>query len=182
MSARIEPTTPENAPEATRPLLAQMKQAFGMIPQLYATIGHSPASLQGVLAWDAGLGKGALSKRELEQLHLHVSELNGCGYCIAAHSAVARGAGLSTEEIEAARAGSGANPRENALLGLARRVVRTGGAHTGSELAQAREAGVSDAAIVDAIAVVALKTFTNAVALVAQTTIDFPKVKRMPAD
>lgn len=182
MPARIDPTTPETAPEATRPLLAQMKQAFGMIPQLYATIGHSPASLQAVLGWGAALDRSALSKREIELLHLHVSELNGCGYCIAAHSAVAKGAGLSVEEIERARAGTGASPREDALLGLARRVVRTGGAHAGSELAQAREAGISDAAIIDALAVVALKTFTNAVALVAQTPIDFPKVKRMPAD
>nr|MBA2540829.1 carboxymuconolactone decarboxylase family protein [Deltaproteobacteria bacterium] len=60
--------------------------------------------------------------------------------------------------------------------------VRTGGARAGGEVAQAREAEVSDATIIDVLAMVALKTFTNAVALVAQTRVDFPKAPRSPQD
>ncbi|HEU4410476.1 MAG TPA: carboxymuconolactone decarboxylase family protein [Polyangiaceae bacterium] len=180
MTHRIAPTTPANAPEATKPLLAQMKSALGMIPNLYATAGHSPGTLDAVLRWGAAIDEGGLSRREIEQLHLHVSELNGCAYCVAAHGALAARAGLSAAEAEAARAGLGANERESALLALARRVVRTGGAQAGTELARAREAGVGDREIVDVLAIVALKAFTNALALVAETEIDFPKARRSP--
>lgn len=183
MSVKIAPTTATTAPEATKPILANIKQAFGMIPNLFATIGHSPGALSALLTWDQALNSGQnLSKREIEQLNLHVSELNGCGYCLAAHSAIGKGAGLSVDEIEEARLGIGANARENALLALARRVVHSGGGRAGAEFTAAREAGVSDAAIVDVIAAVALKTFTNAVALVANTSIDFPKAARSPSE
>jgi len=40
---------------------------------------------------------------------------------------------------------------------------------------------VSDAAIINVSSVVALKTFTNAVAIVSQTEIDFPRGSRLPA-
>jgi uncharacterized peroxidase-related enzyme len=183
MTAKLVPTTAVTAPEATRPLLAALKQGLGMVPNLYATIGHSSGTLASLLAWDRALtDAGNLSKRELEQLNLHISELNGCGYCLAAHTALGKLAGLSPEEIDQARLGMAATPREQALLALARRVVRTGGGRTGTEFAAAKEAGISDAAIIDVIAVVALKTFTNAVALVANTDIDFPRTARMPSE
>ena len=181
MTARIAPTTTTTAPDATRPLLAQLQQGLGKVPNLFATIGHSPGALASLLAWDGALAQGALSRREIELLNLHVSELNGCAYCLSAHGALGAMQKIPAADLERARAGLGANPREDALLALARRVVRTGGAHAGGELARAREAGISDAAIVDTLALVALKTFTNAVALVAQTEVDFPRAPHLPA-
>ena len=181
MTLRIQPPTRETAPEATRPILDQLQKGLGMVPNLFAAIGHSPGSLTSLLAWDAAVAKGSLSKREIELLNLHVSELNGCAYCISAHGALGARVGLSSSDIEAARDGRGASERESALLALARRVVRTGGAHTQTELARAREAGISDAELVDTIAIVALKTFTNAVALVGKVEVDFPKQPRLPA-
>ncbi len=183
MASRIAPATPVNAPEASKPIFAAIKSGLGMLPNLYATVGLSPGSLQSVLGWDQALTDGKnLSKREIELLNLHISDLNGCGYCLGAHAAIGKGAGLSPEDIDKARVGIGANARENALLALARRVVRTGGARSGAELSQAREAGVSDAAVVDVLAAVALKTFTNSLAIVAQTEIDFPKVRNTPGE
>jgi uncharacterized peroxidase-related enzyme len=180
--SRIQPTTETNAPDATKPILAQLKQGLGMVPNLFATIGHSPGSLAGVMGWDAAVGKGTLSKREIELLNLHISELNGCGYCVRAHNALGKMSGLNDNDIQSARDGVGANEREHALLAFARRVVRTGGARAGTEVARLREAGVKDAAIIDVLAIVALKTFTNAVAVVAQTDIDFPKAARLASE
>ncbi|QRK12654.1 hypothetical protein JQX13_23045 [Archangium violaceum] len=65
-------------------------------------------------------------------------------------------------------------------LALARRVVRTGGHGAGGELVRAREAGLSDAEVVDVIAAVTLRSFTNAVAVVAQTELDWPKAPALP--
>jgi uncharacterized peroxidase-related enzyme len=178
--ARIDVTTLDNAPEATRPLLIALEQRFGMVPNLFATIGQSPEALDSLLVAIDKLSKGALSAREIELVNLHASEVNGCAYCVSAHTALGKRAGLTVDEIEAGRAGHGANRREQAILRLVARVVRTGGGGAGAELTAAREAGLSDREIVEVLAHVALKAFTNAVGLVAQTEIDFPKPSRLP--
>lgn len=179
--SRIAPTTLADAPAATRPMLESLQKNLGMVPKLFATIGHSPESLAMLLGAMDSLGRASLSKREVELINLYASELNGCGYCVSAHGTLARGAGIDPDGVRAARDGHGQNAREDALLGLVRRVVRTGGAGTGTELAALREAGVSDREVVEVLAHVALKAFTNAVALVAQTEIDFPKQPRLPS-
>jgi uncharacterized peroxidase-related enzyme len=178
--ARIHPTTIDTAPDATRPLLEALKKNLGSTPNLFATIGHSPEALGMVLSAMETLGKGALSAREVEAINLHASELNGCAYCVSAHGALGRRAGLSPDDVQAARDGRGAGAREQAILALVRRVVRTGGGGAGTELAAAREAGVTDREVIEVLAHVALKAFTNAVALVAQTEIDFPRQPRLP--
>lgn len=182
MSPRIPVTTPSNAPEDSQPILAGLKQAIGMIPNVYATIGHSPGALRSVLTWGEALAAGGLSKREIEQLNLHISELNGCSYCVSAHGALGARAGLSATEIGLARDGKGANEREDALLAFARRVVRTGGARAGADLSRLREAGLTNAEVIDVLAVVALNAFRNAVNVVAVTDIDFPRAPRLPQD
>ncbi len=179
MSARIATPTMENAPEATRPILQNLKQMVGMVPNLFATIGHSSNALAALLHWDSTIAKGTLSKREIEQINLVVSEQNGCGYCTSAHTAIGRKVGLSEQETIDARRGIGSNEREQAVLDFARKIVRTGGSGTGAELERARAAGITDAELIDIIAVVMSKSFTNAVAIVAQTEIDWPRAKRI---
>jgi uncharacterized peroxidase-related enzyme len=178
--ARIQPTTKDNAPEATRPLLIALAKNLGMTPNLFATIGHSPEALAMLLSAMEQLGKGKLSAADVERINLYASELNGCAYCVSAHGGLGRRAGLSPDAIAEARRGQGSDARQQAIFDLVRRVVRTGGVGAGRELAGAREAGVSDGEVIEVLAHVALKAFTNAVALVAQTEIDFPKQPRLP--
>lgn len=180
MAARIDPTTPQTAPEDSKPLLEDLRRALGKVPNLYATVAHSPAALRGILELEEALAKGALTAREAELVKLHVSELNGCGYCLSAHTLLGTRAGLSRDEIMAGRAGQAGTPREAAILALARRIVRTGGSGAGTELAAAREAGLSDAEVVEIVAHVASKAFSNALAILARTEIDFPKAPRLP--
>jgi uncharacterized peroxidase-related enzyme len=180
MTARIPAVDRETAPAATRPLLDKLIAAFGKAPNLFATIGQSPAALGGYLAFIETLGMGALNQREIELINVYVSEVNGCGYCLSAHSLLAGKAGLTRDETLAARAGRAATPRESAILALALRIIRTGGGGAGGELARAREAGLSDGEIVEVIGHVASKAFTNAVALVAGTEIDFPRAPHLP--
>lgn len=180
--SRIPLSTEGQATEETTQILTQIRQKIGMVPNVYAVIGHSPASLANVLSWAKAVTRSGLTEREVEQLNLHIADLNGCSYCVSAHATVGRSAGLSPDEVDAARAGRGNTMRENALLAFGRRVVRTGGARAGSELNALREAGVSDAEIIDVLAVVALNAFRNAVNIVAQTEIDFPRPSHLPTD
>jgi uncharacterized peroxidase-related enzyme len=178
--SRIPPTTPETAPEATKPMLDALKKNLGMTPNLFATIGHSPEALGMLLSGMDGLSRGKLSPREVEAVNLYASELNGCGYCVSAHAGLGKRVGLAQADIDAVREGRGGTARESAILRLVQRVVRTGGGGAGTELAGAREAGLTDREVIEVLAHVALKSFTNAVALVAGTDIDFPKQPRLP--
>jgi uncharacterized peroxidase-related enzyme len=179
--ARIEAQTIETAPEASRPLLELIQRQMGMVPNLYATVANAPAALEMLLRGTEALAKGKLSAREIELVNTFTSELNGCGYCVSAHAMLGKRAGLSQAEIDGLRDGQGATAREQAILNLVRRVVRTGGASSGADLSRAREAGLSDGAVIEILAHLALKTFTTAVAAVAQTEIDVPKQPRLPA-
>jgi hypothetical protein len=78
-------------------------------------------------------------------------------------------------ESSDARLGRAAGNREEATRALARRVVRTGGPGAGTELIAVREAGLSDAEIIEVLARVAEKAFSDSVAILAQIEIDFPK-------
>lgn len=178
--SRIAVPTLQTAPAASRAVLEGIAQAFGALPNLFAVIGQSPAALGGYLAFSEALGQGALSRREQELIHLHVSELNGCGYCISAHGASAKRLDLTQADIDAARAGLGRSEREDAILALARRVVRTGGAQAGHELRRARAAGVTDAELIEVLAHVASKQFTNAVGVLTQVDIDLPRQENLP--
>lgn len=182
MPARIPPVTLASAPDEAKPILEGIKKAIGMVPNLYATLGHSPAALRGYLALSESLQAGKLSAREAELLALHVSELNGCSYCLSAHTALAARAGASPEDAAAAREGQSQIRREQAILALGRRIVRTGGARAGRELAEAREAGLTDGEVLEVVAHVAARALTNAAAILAETEIDFPKAPRLPSN
>jgi len=175
---RIEPVQPDHASPEQREALAAIKKAFGKVPALYATFGHSPGVLGALFQLQGALGKGALKSRERHLIDLHVSQLNGCGYCLSAHTAVAKMDGV--QDVEALRADEMSAPRERALVGLVRRVVLNGGALAGAEIDAARAAGLTDQEIVEAVTAAGLRSLFNALAIAAGTPIDWPTVPRIP--
>jgi uncharacterized peroxidase-related enzyme len=179
--SRITIPTATDAPADSRPLIEALARKFGRAPNLFATIGHSPAVLSSLLGAMDALSRGELSASEIEAINLHVSELNGCAYCVAAHGAIGKMGGLTADDLANYRRGLGRNAREDAILAFSRRIVRTGGAGAGTELEALSEAGVSEGAVIEIITHVALKALTNAVAIVAQTEVDFPRQPHMPS-
>lgn len=80
-----------------------------LIVELTARSGHSPIAqdiLGQALQYNATLAKGLLNKQEVEAIHLVVSEVSGCDYCLAAHTLIGKMAGYSVEHIQALRRGS----------------------------------------------------------------------------
>ena len=180
MSVRIPPLKPESASKEQREALEKVKAAVGNVPALFGTFGHAPNVLSAVMQFQAALAQGGLTRRDRELIDLHVSQLNGCGYCVSAHTVLGRMSGLTDEEMLRARDGHGETPRDAAVLALSRRVVRTGGLQAAAEVAQAREAGLSDAQIVEIVAATALRSLVTAVALVSGVELDFPRAPRTP--
>ena len=99
--------------------LNQVKASLGMVPNLFATLAHSPVALDGYLSLSKTLSRGRLSARQREIVALTVAQENECRYCLSAHTALANAAGITEAEALKARAGDGEDPLERALASFA---------------------------------------------------------------
>jgi uncharacterized peroxidase-related enzyme len=176
--SRITTPTVENTIEASKPLLAAVEKQLGVVPNMMKLVGHSPAALEGYLAFGGALGKGKLNVQLRERIALAVAEFNGCDYCLSAHDYLGRNvAKLSGFEIEAARNGQSEDARTQAALQFALQVAETRGRVSDADIASLRLAGFDEAAMVEIVANVAVNLFTNYINNVALTDIDFPVVQ-----
>ncbi len=173
---RIQPVNVADAIGETAALLAATKAAFGGTPNLFTTAAHSPAALETLLGLFAGTGKASLGPKVGEQIALAVAQVNGCGYCLSAHTAIGKMHGLDAAALTDARFASATSPKTTAVLRLALAIVNERGHISDEALATARAVGVTDAEVVEIVAHVALNVFTNYLNSVAATVIDFPVV------
>lgn len=178
---RIQPVDPSTAPERAKTLLDGVQKALGMTPKMMKTMAQSPAVLEGDLSLNKALSGGVLGAKFREQLALTVGQTNGCDYCLSAHSALGKMAGLTPDQISAARGASSADAKTQTGLQFAREVVTQRGQISDASLATVRAAGFSDAEIAEILAHVALNVFTNYFNLVAGTEVDFPLVRAAQA-
>ena len=132
---------------ATQAALLQAVQAkLGRVPNLLRGLANSPAALRGYLDLSAAVGADAtLTAHEREVIALAVAEANGCEYCLAAHSAIAKSTGMDADAIAAARRAEGGEPTAEAVAKLATAVVATRGRISEDDLNQFRAAGFDDA-------------------------------------
>jgi len=149
---------------------------MGFVPNVLATMAHSPAVLRAYVKMNEAFAAGRFSESERERIHLAISEGNGCHYCVSAHTAAAQQAGLSEGDARRARRGEADDARLAGALRFVRALVDQRGWAGEKELEQAREAGLDEGDIVELIGLVALNTLTNYTNHVAETEIDFPKV------
>lgn len=169
--------------DATGPaaqLFASIRAAIGTVPNVFLTAGtNSPLALSAALALDASVHKGSLSAREIEVIKLAVSEVSGCDYCVAAHTAIGKQAGLSRDAVLAARFGRpSGNSRFDALSAFVRALAGTSGTVPADVVANVRAEGYADQKIVDALLAITSITFTNLVNRVNDTPIDFPAAEQ----
>lgn len=165
-------------PGAATQIIAAVKAKVGAVPNIFATMAQSPAALEGFLAFNGALSSGLLSAAVREQIALAVAGENSCDYCASAHTFIAKAAGVDATEAARNLAGSATDPKVAAILGFARDVVRSRGllADPARSLNELRDAGLTEAEIVETLAHVGLNLFTNYFNHVANTEIDFPFV------
>ena len=177
MSRIPTPASIQDAPEAARPLLEAVKKKLGIVPNLFRLVANSPAALEGYLSLSGALEKGALPAQTRERIALAVAEINGCGYCLSAHTYIGRNlAKLDDAEITANRNGASNDPKADAAVRFAVRVTEARGHVSDEDVRAVKAAGYSDAQVVEIVQHVALNTWTNYINEVARTEIDFPVV------
>jgi len=175
--SRIPTHATEQTPAKSQPLLAAVQKQLGMVPNLFRIVANSPASLEAYLGFSGALNKGALAAPTRERIALAVAEVNGCAYCLSAHTYLARNlAKLDDAEITANRNGASNDVKADAAVRFAVKLARGRGQASDADIAALRQAGYSDSEIVEIIAHVALNTFTNYVNEALKTEIDFPVV------
>lgn len=174
--ARIQPVSYEQSTGKTKHLLDGVKAKLGTTPNMMTTMAQSPAVLEAYLNFSNALGTGNLNAGLREEIALISAEVNACGYCASAHTAIGKMVGLREDAILAARKGSSSDAKTDAALKFARNVIINRGEVSDSDIKSVRDAGFSDGEIAEIVANVALNIFTNYFNLIAQTEIDFPKV------
>jgi uncharacterized peroxidase-related enzyme len=179
--SRLPIPTRDDAPAASQPLLDAVGKQLGVIPNLFRLVGNSPAALEGYLGLNGALYK-ALDAKTRERIALAVAQVNGCDYCLSAHTYLGSNlVKLDAAELAANRHGRSNDPKADAALRFARTVAETRGQVSGADIAAVRGAGYSDAQVVEIVLLVALNFLTNLVNNVADTDIDFPVVSAKAA-
>ncbi|MDH6258899.1 peroxidase-related enzyme [Bradyrhizobium sp. BR13661] len=182
MSRIPTPATIAEAPEKSRPLLEAVNSQVGFVPNMFRLISTSPQALEGYLGLSGAIGKGALPAATRERIALAVAEVNGCSYCLSAHTHFGRNAAhLDDAEITANRSGRSNDPKADAAVSFAAKVARARGHVAEADLSAVRLAGYTDAQVIEIVLHVALNTWTNYVNEVFKTDIDFPVVEARAA-
>jgi len=179
--ARVPLVDRTAATGSVRTVLDQIHGAFGATPNMFRAVANSPAALQSMWAAFGALGGGVIGAALGEQIAVAVANRNACDYCLAAHTALGRKAGVSGDDLAAAQSGESADPRTAAVLRFALKLVNERGQVDAADVQALRDHGWSDEHIVEIVGHVALNLFTNYVNVALAVPVDFPGVKLRPA-
>lgn len=134
---------------------------------------HAPV-LEAFMAWAGGAKGGALSPAEGEVVQLLSAEKMDCDYCLAAHSMIALGTGLSEEDCIQIRKRQSDDPKTQALITFTAEALDTYGNVSEETLAAFMDAGYTTEAAIEVIAGISVITFTSYYNHVNETVLDFP--------
>lgn len=159
------------APTRSVPVLRGALSGAGQLPNFLGVLAGSPAALRGYARFRSELHHGRLRPATLARIGLAVAEHHGSEQAILTHARAARAAGLSLDEIVRARNFESDDEHEAALLRYLHALISDGTPPMHLHEA-AREVGWEDEQILEAIATVALETFTAMLSVAGEIPID----------
>lgn len=166
--------TRENVSENNQALFDNLQKVVGFVPNMYAFFAHSPSALGDYLTLQNR--KNSLNNKEKEVINLVVSQLNGCNYCKAAHTAIGKMVGFTEEQtLEIRKANISFNPKLNVLVKLAKEIVTNKGEASEETKENFFNEGYTTENLVDVVMTVGDKIITNYLFAIAKVPIDFPE-------
>ena len=143
------------------------------MPNLYATLAHSAHALASYLAMQNA--KSSIVGKAREVVNLVVSQVNGCEYCLAAHTAIGKMVGFTDAQIiEIRRGGASFDAKLDALARLVKNIASERGHADPARVQAFFDAGWTRENLVDAIVVIGDKTVTNYLHGTTRVPVDFP--------
>jgi uncharacterized peroxidase-related enzyme len=177
---RIAIPTRNEASADSEPMLDALNKQLGFTPNLFSIMSLSSNASIGWAGLQEALAK-TLDAKTRDGIALTVSQVNSCHYCLSAHTFSATNVSkLSPEEISLNRHGASSDSKKDAAVRFAKKVIEARGKVTEADLAAVRQAGFTDANIVEIIALSAQFVLTNFINNVFDTPIDFPVVSPEP--
>lgn len=171
------PVEPETATGEAADLLAQVQKSLGLTPNMTKVMANSPALLKSYLALSGAVAGGAVTPGVRERLAIATAQLNGCEYCLSAHTYIgANIAKVDAAELDNARRGESDDPHVAALLKLSNTIAENAGDVDETDIKAAREAGVTEEEIGEVVANLALNILTNYFNVLAHVDNDWPIV------
>ncbi|WP_027875080.1 carboxymuconolactone decarboxylase family protein [Spongiibacter marinus] len=165
--------TASSAPEASKPFIDIATSAYGFLPNLLAGMAEVPALLEGYITLSAIFDKTALNETERQIILMTNNRLNGCTYCMAAHTSISQAAGVAPDIIQALRDGSPiSQPKYEALRQYTIAVIESRGWVQATDLNALLSAGYSKQTALEVILGTSLKTMSNFTNHIAQTPVD----------
>jgi AhpD family alkylhydroperoxidase len=95
----VAPLLDAQASDPAKKLFHSIQSAFGMVPNIFRTMGHAPAVLQSTLGLNEAI-QHDLDPKLRELAYNKASQLNHCGYCLHYHQNFARKVGLSETQLK----------------------------------------------------------------------------------
>lgn len=126
----------------------------------------------------ATLGK-SLGHKTRERIHIATAEVNGCDYCVSAHTYVGgKFTGLTKEDMDLNREGHSTDTKADAAAQFAYKVAKARGHISDADFEAVRAAGYTDAQIIDIVAELAFSFITTIFNSTFETDIDpaFPVI------
>lgn len=155
--------SPATAPEATQATLETIEKQYGFIPNLYAYLAESPVALDAYLHInDQLMNRSSLKPADVQLALLAISDVNGCEFCVAAHSMGTAKTKANEQSVSEVRDGKPvSDPRDAALVNFVRALVSERG-FVPEETSQALlDAGFSRENLFDLLVCNMLKTLSN---------------------
>ncbi len=159
--------------ENNQQIFDNLEKGLGFVPNLYATLAYSDTALGDFLSLQNR--KTSLKAKEKEVVNLVVSQVNGCEYCLAAHTAIGKMNGFSDDQIIEIREGYVTfDNRVSALTNFVESVVINRGKPSLDKIEALYAEGFTKENIVDILVLIGDKTVMNFLHGVTQIPVDFP--------
>lgn len=158
----------------SRPLLEKSQKNYGFIPNLHAVMAESPAMLEAYQTLGAIFGsKTELNATEQQIIAMTNNRLNGCNYCMAAHTTIMQMSKVPEDVITALRDGTPiADPKLEALRVFAEKINTSRGWPEQSDIDALLAAGYTKQTVLDVIVGTAFKVLSNYTNHIAETPLD----------
>ena len=165
--------TVETAPAGSRPYLEGAQKNLGFVPNLLATMAGAPALLEGYMTLSGIFGKTDLTETERQIILMTNNRLNGCTYCMAAHTTISQGAGVPADVIEALRNNTPiSDPKLEALRQFSVVVNESRGWPEEAQVQALLDAGYTQQTVLEVILGTAFKVLSNYTNHIAETDLD----------
>jgi uncharacterized peroxidase-related enzyme len=164
----------DSAPADAKPRLETAQRNNGFLPNLIGVLANAPTALETYQVVGAINARTGLTPQEREVVQITAATLNGCGFCVAGHTAIARKKLSMPEElIQALRS---VNPLHDAKLNALARftvdVIEARGQISDDQLHAVLDAGYTQGNALEVVLGISLATLCNYANNLAATPIN----------